>query len=522
VPRFARLAIAAAVTGIAVMTYVPAASAAAPPSVTRLHYRAGETRVALDWRNPTASADFARVHVVYAAGHTPAGLGDGTDVHLSSAKATSALATGLVDGTAYTFVVFTTDAGGNATASQPVTATPHPPARGHFTVALGRRSIGTALGTSSSLLSGTYTDTAGQPVGGLRVRVLRRFGGSTQWVRVATVTSGSAGRVRMLATPKRTAYYRFFLPSSPYDAATYSSAVRLRYWPTISLSAPALARTYTTFAVTGRVRPAMGGQHVALRSYYAGAWHTVARTTTGPAGGYRVRLTPRTTTPRRLRAVYLATPAHQGDRSAIRTVSVVPRDLRSGMRGPDVLALQRRLRSLHYDVGRLDGAFGYDTLHAVVPFQKLNRLSRTGVVDAATLRRLSSPTVPRRRHLVSGHSVEVNIARQVAAFYSDGRLYRIVDVSTGSGRTYVQDGQVHVATTPRGSFRVERKIDGLRIGALGALWRPSYFYLGYAIHGSASVPPYPASHGCVRITNPAVDRYYAWLSIGTRVYVFSS
>ena len=34
--------------------------------------------------------------------------------------------------------------------------------------------------------------------------------------------------------------------------------------------------------------------------------------------------------------------------------------------------------------------------------------------------------------------------------------------------------------------------------SLGTLWRPRFFYEGYAIHGDSSVPPTPVSHGCAR------------------------
>ena len=40
---------------------------------------------------------------------------------------------------------------------------------------------------------------------------------------------------------------------------------------------------------------------------------------------------------------------------------------------------------------------------------------------------------------------------------------------------------------------------------LGLLYRPKYFYGGVAIHGFTSVPSQPASHGCVRLTYPAMD-----------------
>jgi lipoprotein-anchoring transpeptidase ErfK/SrfK len=35
------------------------------------------------------------------------------------------------------------------------------------------------------------------------------------------------------------------------------------------------------------------------------------------------------------------------------------------------------------------------------------------------------------------------------------------------------------------------------------------------------VPTYPASHGCVRITDPAMDRLYDLLRIGTPVTIYA-
>jgi lipoprotein-anchoring transpeptidase ErfK/SrfK len=48
------------------------------------------------------------------------------------------------------------------------------------------------------------------------------------------------------------------------------------------------------------------------------------------------------------------------------------------------------------------------------------------------------------------------------------------------------------------------------------------FYSGnYAIHGSRSVPPVPASHGCARVSVAAMDMIWAnqVMSMGTRVLV---
>ena len=99
-------------------------------------------------------------------------------------------------------------------------------------------------------------------------------------------------------------------------------------------------------------------------------------------------------------------------------------------------------------------------------------------------------------------------------------ILRIIDVSTGSENVYYENGVRNIAHTPRGLFRIYFKVNGMRISPLGQLWRPSFFYKGFAIHGNGSVPVYPASHGCVRITDPEANRLFWTFAIGTPVYIF--
>jgi lipoprotein-anchoring transpeptidase ErfK/SrfK len=47
-----------------------------------------------------------------------------------------------------------------------------------------------------------------------------------------------------------------------------------------------------------------------------------------------------------------------------------------------------------------------------------------------------------------------------------------------------------------------------------------YFTGGYAIHGNPSVPPYPASHGCVRVPMWVAPLLYATTPYGQTVYVY--
>ena len=67
--------------------------------------------------------------------------------------------------------------------------------------------------------------------------------------------------------------------------------------------------------------------------------------------------------------------------------------------------------------------------------------------------------------------------------------------------------------------RIERKIAGKRVSRLGTLWWPSYFVGGYAVHGSDSVPTYPASHGCVRIPRYLEQKFFYRNPVGMPLFV---
>jgi N-acetylmuramoyl-L-alanine amidase len=184
--------------------------------------------------------------------------------------------------------------------------------------------------------------------------------------------------------------------------------------------------------------------------------------------------------------------------------------LRTGSRGTAVVTLQRRLATLRYDVGTIDGIFGSATYHGVVAFQKVNGLTRDGIVGPRTWAALARPVIPRPRRSLSVSSLEVNLTRQVVYLARQGVVLRILDASSGKAST----------PTPTGNFAITRRIDGWRQSPLGLLWRPNYFYRGYAVHGSTSVPAYPASHGCVRVTVPAMNRLWPLLRIGMPVSVY--
>jgi lipoprotein-anchoring transpeptidase ErfK/SrfK len=75
--------------------------------------------------------------------------------------------------------------------------------------------------------------------------------------------------------------------------------------------------------------------------------------------------------------------------------------------------------------------------------------------------------------------------------------------------------------TPEGRFAIYRKVTGYDTSPLGVLLDPMYFVGGYAIHGNPSVPPYPASHGCVRVPNFVIYRLFGSEPYGETVFVYS-
>ena len=119
--------------------------------------------------------------------------------------------------------------------------------------------------------------------------------------------------------------------------------------------------------------------------------------------------------------------------------------------------------------------------------------------------------------------IEVDKAKQLLFVIRNGVVQLVFNTSTGSGNYYTYGGQRYLATTPEGHFTFERQINGQRVSNLGELWRPKYFVGGYAIHGSPSIPPYPASHGCVRLSNAAID--FIWAAglapLGSAIWVHS-
>lgn len=185
----------------------------------------------------------------------------------------------------------------------------------------------------------------------------------------------------------------------------------------------------------------------------------------------------------------------------------------------DTREAERQLSELGYWTGPIDGLLDPGSRSALIAFQKWERRPVTGKLTREELEAIRTATPPKARDVGYAH-VEVDIDRQVLLIVNDDDSVRVLHVSTGSGKPFMDLGQMSVAYTPRGRFVVYDKTFGWEDGALGSVYYANYISGGVAIHGYLSVPTQPASHGCIRIPMFAAREVSKLLPVGTIVLVY--
>jgi peptidoglycan hydrolase-like protein with peptidoglycan-binding domain len=191
-----------------------------------------------------------------------------------------------------------------------------------------------------------------------------------------------------------------------------------------------------------------------------------------------------------------------------------------------------------YWTGAVDGVFDPASRSALIAFQKWEGRPVTGALTIDELEAIRVSTGPNARDVGYAH-VEVDVDRQVMLIVEapetvgspEERLshpkqlgphskVRVLPVSTGSGKPFIEEGQESIAYTPRGRFLVYDKSFGWEKGALGSMYFSNYISGGVAIHGHPNVPNEPASHGCIRIPMFAAREVSRILPLGAIVLVY--
>ena len=182
---------------------------------------------------------------------------------------------------------------------------------------------------------------------------------------------------------------------------------------------------------------------------------------------------------------------------------------------PDLLAAQKRLVSLGFLLpGDADGLDGPQTQTAVLAFQKWEGLPRTSVLGPQTLARLKAASHPMPvTRGGPGKRAEVLLDRQVVLAINDNKVVRVIPVSTGKPST----------PTPTGNFKVYAKFAKWWSTPFQEwlLWAVP-FNGGVAFHYFPQVPPYPASHGCVRQMATTAKWMYDFSVVGMPVKVMAN
>ena len=187
---------------------------------------------------------------------------------------------------------------------------------------------------------------------------------------------------------------------------------------------------------------------------------------------------------------------------------------------------QRALANGPFDPGPIDGIYGTKTKNAIWALEKLTGITMNGqwgADDDAALKRVLNGSVGRPVTRHSRRWVEIDLSQQLMKVYDPGRTVPVLvsHISSGNGIPWRLGRYSGRSITPVGSFTIFRRISGWHQSSLGlgGMYNPLYFTGGIALHGSGSVPSYPASHGCIRVPMHIAEYLPRMLPNGTPVIV---
>ncbi len=194
------------------------------------------------------------------------------------------------------------------------------------------------------------------------------------------------------------------------------------------------------------------------------------------------------------------------------TERVPSRMLHVGMSGADVRTLNQRLFTLHFLPAPESSEYTAATVDAVIAFQKWAGITRDGSAGPQTQKALARAAAPTPLLHRAGRRVEVSISKQVALEVSGEKVVWVLPVSTA------MPGYI----TPLGRYRVySQSVESWSNPYKEWLPYASYYAGGRALHGLFSVPPYPASHGCIRVPLEFAPLLYKFDTVGTEIDVLA-
>jgi len=190
-------------------------------------------------------------------------------------------------------------------------------------------------------------------------------------------------------------------------------------------------------------------------------------------------------------------------------VRVKTRTLAAGSSSAYVKGMLTGLQRLAIRIPGMGSRFTTQVKDSVMAFQKAYRLPRTYVFTTACWRKMDGAKTIRPRYSSLATHLEVDKTRQILMVVKKGKVFGLIAVSTGA-----------TGNTPEGSFRIQQKHPFTTSGYGGILVRTMGFVGNFAIHGYSPVPPYPASHGCVREPIWVCYWVYDQSSVGEALFIY--
>ena len=259
--------------------------------------------------------------------------------------------------------------------------------------------------------------------------------------------------------------------------------------------------------VRGRVKPAVPGEVLTLYAIRGKKATKKIRRKVGAGGRFGFKFKVGNAGRIRLAIKHDASPTQGAFRAKSQQVSVVDWQAGAGEKGVKVLLLQRGLLREGYATP-VTGYYDDATARGVLAFRKANDLGRDGYASKQVFAMVArGEGAYKLRYPKAGKHVEFDWSRQVLVLADKGKPFRTYHTSSGTPAT----------PTVFGTYKFYLQTPGTN--AKGMVYS-SYFIRGYAIHGYASVPSYPASHGCLRVPVPNAIQIFNWIDVGDTIFSY--
>ena len=197
------------------------------------------------------------------------------------------------------------------------------------------------------------------------------------------------------------------------------------------------------------------------------------------------------------------------ERTVSATFKTRYRSLQIGSTGPDVRLLLRALAALKFRIPGVTSTLTRNAADSVLAFQKAYGLPRTYAFGPRDWAKLDVAKVIKPRYSQPVLHIEIDKGRQILMVVKNGEPWTIICVSTGATNN-----------TPEGTHGIQWKAYSAPTPYGGLLYWDMQFYPSFAMHAYPIVPPYPASHGCVREPEWVAPYIYSVSSVGETVYVY--